>query len=126
MYWATLLRDSRLMGGDDAFGDRDYSGGGYFSWRERVITFRSDYLPSGRINRRYYWRDTRHLRVSAGGMSNTTASHADDTGAWNIEVVDEDPYLVMQDTERGQLRFTLGETGGGVLLDGRPYTRRHA
>jgi hypothetical protein len=63
-----LLRDSRLTGGDDAFGDRDYSGGGYFG---------------------------------------------------------EAPYLVMQDTERGQLRDSLGETtGGSVLLDGRPYTRR--
>lgn len=127
LYWTTLLRDSRLMGGDDAFGDRDYSGGGYFSWRERSILFTSTTLPSGRINRRYYWRDTRNLRVSAAGMSNTTASHTDYTGAWSIEVVDEDPYLVMQDTERGQLRFTLGEkAGGGVLLDGRPYTRERA
>jgi len=127
LYWTTLLRDSRLLGGDDAFGDRDYSGGGYFSWRERSILFTSTMLPSGRINRRYYWRDTRHLRVSAGGMSNTTKSDTNYTGAWSIEVVDEDAYLVMQDTERGQLRFALAETtGGGVLLDGRPYTRRHA
>jgi glycine cleavage system H protein len=125
LFWSMQLRDSRLQGGDDAFGERDYSGGGSFSWRERSISFTTVTAAGGGLDRRYQWRDTRHLRVSAGGMSNTTTSHTDYAGSWSIEVVAEKPYLVMQDGERGRLRFTLAEgSGGGILLDGRPYTRR--
>ena len=71
MFWSTKLRDCRLEGGDDAFGDTDYSGGGYFSWRKRAITFTTESTAGGGLDRRYQWRDTRHMRVSAGGMPDT-------------------------------------------------------
>jgi glycine cleavage system H protein len=122
LLWSTRLRDRRLHGGDDAFGDRDYSGGGYFSWRQRDIVFTSESKPGGGLDRRYQWRDTRWMRVSSGGLSSTTSSHTDYAGTWKIEVTDGNPYLVMRD-ERGPLQFQLQEaSGGGVLLNGRPYS----
>jgi hypothetical protein len=125
LYWSMQLRDARLEGGDDAFSDRDYSGGGVSSWRQRSITFTTESASGGGLDRRYRWRDTRRLTVSAGGMSNVTKSHTDYAGTWSIDVVGGKPYLVMQDGDRGRLRYSLAEArGGGILLDGRPYTRR--
>jgi glycine cleavage system H protein len=125
MFWSTKLRDHRLEGGNDAFGDTDYSGGGYFSWQERSITFTSESTAAGGLDRRYQWRDTRHTRVSVSGLpDNVTKSHTNYSGSWSIDVVGRTPYLVMQDHGRGRLTFTLAEADGGVLLDGRHYSRR--
>jgi hypothetical protein len=123
LLWSTRLRDRRLRGGDDAFGDRDYSGGGYFSWRQREIAFTSRYPGEGRVDRTYRWRDTRTTRVSAGGLSNTTSSHTDYSGIWNIEIIGGKPSLVLQDVDRGRLTFRLDEgPRGEVMLDGKPYS----
>jgi glycine cleavage system H protein len=123
LQWSLQLRDHRLSGGDDAFGDRDYSGGSGFSWREREIVFTTTYVPGAGADRRYAWRDTRRLRVSTALISQTTATHTDYQGTWAIEVIGAAPYLVLQDRERGRLRYRLEEDARGrVLLDGRPYT----
>ena len=126
MLWATKLGNHRLDGGDDAFGDTDYSGGGYFSWRERFIAFTNDLTAAGALDRRYQWRDTTHTRVSVSGLpDNPTKSHVHYSGTWSIDVVGRTPYLVLQDDKRGRLTFTLAETErGGVLLDGRSYSKR--
>jgi glycine cleavage system H protein len=123
LLWSMRLRDCRLHGGNSAFGDSDYSGGSYFSWRERDIAFTNDRKAGGRFDRRYVWRDTTHTRVSVAGLSNSTTSHTDHAGTWDIEVVGRVAFLVMQDGDRGRLRYRI-EDGprGGVLLDGRPYT----
>ena len=123
LQWSLQLRDNRLRGGDDSFSDRDYSGGSGFSWREREIVFTSTSVPGAGPDRRYAWRDTRRTRVSTAWMSNTTATHKDYQGIWAIEVIGTAPYLVLQDRERGRLRYRLEEDlRGRVLLDGRPYT----
>ena len=123
LLWSVRLRDRRLKGGDDAFGDRDYSGGSDFSWRQREIAFTADAIPAGGMNRRYFWRDTRWTRVSVPGLSNTTSTHTDYSGSWNVEVIGGSPYLVLQDRERGRLSFRLGEgPRGEVLLDGKAYS----
>ena len=123
LQWSLQLRDNRLSGGDDSFSDRDYSGGSAFSWREREIVFTSTSVPGAGPERRYAWRDTRRTRVSAAGLSSTTATSTDYQGTWAIEVVGAAPYLVLQDRERGRLRYRLEEDARGrVLLDGRPYT----
>jgi glycine cleavage system H protein len=126
MFWSTKLRDHRLEAGDDAFGDVDYSGGGYFSWRERSIAFTSESTAGGGLDRRYQWRDTRHTRVSVAGLPDqVTKAHTNYSGSWSIDVVGRTPSLVMQDDQRGRLSFTLAETDrGGVQLDGRSYSRR--
>lgn len=123
LQWSVQLRDSRLRGGDDAFSDRDYSGGSSFSWRQRDIVFTSKAVPGAGPNRRYLWRDTRWTRVSAAGLSSTTSTNADYHGIWAIEVMSGVPYLILQDSERGRLRYRLAEgERGTVLLDGRAYT----
>ena len=123
LQWSLQLSDNRLRGGDDSFSDRDYSGGSAFSWREREIVFTSTSVPGAGPERRYAWRDTRQTRVSAAGLSSTTVTHTDYQGNWAIEVVGGAPYLVLQDRERGRLRYRLEEDARGrVLLDGRPYT----
>jgi hypothetical protein len=94
-------------------------------WRKRSITFTTESTAGGGLDRRYQWRDTRHTRVSVGGMpDNVTESHTNHFRSWSIDVVGRTPYLAMQDDDRGRLTFTLAEAGGGVLLDGRPYSRR--
>jgi glycine cleavage system H protein len=123
LQWSVQLRDSRLRGGDDAFSDRDYSGGSSFSWRQRDIVFTSKAVPGAGPDRRYLWRDTRWTRVSVAGLSSTTSTQTDYHGNWAIEVTSGTAYLVLQDGERGRLRYRLSEGARGtVLLDGRPYT----
>jgi len=123
LLWSLRLGNCRLRGGNSAFGDGDHSGGSYFSWRERDISFTSHRSASGGFDRRYQWRDTTHTRVSAGGLSSSTKSHADYAGTWEINVVGRVAYLVLQDRDRGRLRIRLEEgPRGAVLLDGRPYS----
>jgi glycine cleavage system H protein len=122
LLWSERLRDSRLHGDNSAFGDSDYSGGSYFSWRERDIAFTSERKADGILDRRYQWRDTTHTRVSAAGLSNSTKSHTDYAGTWDIDVIGRVAYLVLQDRERGRLRLRLEEgLRGAILLDGRSY-----
>lgn len=122
LLWSVRLRDSRLHGDNSAFGDDDYSGGSYFSWRERDIAFTSERKADGGLDRRYQWRDTTHTRVSAAGLSSSTKSHTDYAGTWDIDVVGRVAYLVLEDRDRGRLRLRLEEgLREIVLLDGRSY-----
>ncbi len=122
LQWSVTLRGSRLRGGDDAFSDRDYSGGSSFSWRQRDIVFMSRAVPGVGPDRRYTWRDTRWTRVSAAGLSSTTSTHTDYQGSWTIEVIRGAPHLVLKDSERGLLRYRLDEGAREtVSLDGRAY-----
>jgi glycine cleavage system H protein len=114
--WSMRLRDTRLRGGDDVFGDRDYSGGSYFGWRERDIVLSADH--------RFVWQDTSFSRVSTAGLSSTLKRPTKYEGEWEIQVVAERPRLVLRDTERGVITFSLEESGrnGSLLLDAKAYS----
>jgi glycine cleavage system H protein len=125
LLWSVRLGNCRLHGDNSAFGDSDYSGGSHFSWRERDISFTSSRKAGGGFDQRYRWRDTTHTRVSVAGLSNSTTSHTDHAGTWDIDVVGRVAYLVLVDRDRGRLRYRLEEgSRGGVLLDGRHYGLR--
>lgn len=123
LLWSVRLGGHRLKGFSSGPQDRDYSGGSYFSWREREITLTDEPKQGGGRNRRFRWRDTSHTRVSTAGISSSTSSNTDHAGTWEIEVVGRIAYLVLQDRDRGRLRFRLEEGGRNeVLLDGQPYS----
>jgi glycine cleavage system H protein len=114
--WSKRLCDTRLRGGDDVFGDRDYSGGSYFGWRERDIVLSADH--------RFVWQDTSFSRVSTAGLSSTLRRATKYEGEWEIQVVAGRPRLVFRDSERGVITFSLEESGknGSLLLDAKPYS----
>lgn len=125
LFWSVHLGGCQLKGASSGPQDRDYSGGSYFSWRERDITLTDELRPGGGRDRRYRWRETTHTRISAAGLSSSTSSNTDHAGTWEIEVAGQVPYLVLQDRDRGRLRLRLEKGARGeVLLDGQPYDRR--
>jgi glycine cleavage system H protein len=127
LLWTVRLGGSRLQAQGSALGDRDTSGGSYFSWREREIAFTDQAKPGGGRDRRFRWRDTTHTRVSAGGLSNSTTSHADYAGTWDVEATGRPAYLVLEDRERGRQRLRLDDGAGNlVLINGRPHARRRS
>lgn len=113
--WSIRLGDTRLRGGDEAFGDRDYSGGSYFSWREREIVLAQDH--------RFVWEDRRFSRISTAGLSSTIPSNERYEGTWKITVVGGSPRLVFEDSDRGVTTFRLeASTRGHLLLDSKLYS----
>jgi hypothetical protein len=109
------LRNTKLRGGDEAFGDRDYSGGSYFSWREREIVLVQEH--------RFVWQDSSFTRVSTAKLSSTVPSHKRYQGTWKITVVAGSPRLVFEDNVRGVQTFRIeASTRGQLLLDSKPYS----
>jgi hypothetical protein len=112
--WQARLAGTRLHASLDSLRDSDYSGGGYYSTRERTLELRRD--------GEFLWRETSHLRVSAGGLSGTTTTYDDRHGRWKLSLLRQQPQLELHDSE-GRISLMSLVDGGirTVLLDGNAY-----
>jgi hypothetical protein len=112
--WQSRLEGARLSASGDSLRDSDYSGGGYFLWRERVINLHR--------TGSFVLRETSRMRVTAGGMSGTTESQDEQRGTWKISHLSKGPLLELHGTDGRTRLFWLADGGSGLVrLDGKPY-----
>jgi hypothetical protein len=114
--WTELLKDTKAKGGEDAFGDRDYSGGSYFSWGEVEFSFHG--------KQEFFVREKRWSRVSVPGLSSTTPTESTTWGTWQVSAIPDgtDPTLCMTHHDGSMKLIHLGRgADGSLLLNGKPY-----
>jgi hypothetical protein len=110
--WQSRLENAQLCAGAEALRDRDYVGGGYFTWHERTIVLDQ----SGD----FFWRETSHMRVTAAGHTNVTTTHDDRRGTWKLSFLKKGPLLEMHGSDGGINCFWIADGGRGrLLLDGK-------
>lgn len=113
--WQSRLEGARLAASGDSLRDRDYSGGGYFTWRERVIVLHR--------TGNFVLRETSRMRVTAGGMSNVTETQDEQRGTWKLAYPKRGPLLELVGSDGRTSAFWLTDGGRGqIRLDGKPYS----
>jgi hypothetical protein len=113
--WSALLRDTKATGGRDAFGDRDYSGGSYFSWGEVEVLFFAE--------QRFRVRETRRSHIGAAGLSSSVPTPTETRGKWAVTATLDGLLLLTLTGADGSsriYRLARGD-GGALLLDDKPY-----
>ena len=113
--WRALLRDTKAKGGHDAFGDRDYSGGSYFSWGELEFWFFKD--------QRVRVLETRRSHISVPGLSSTVPTKTDTPGTWAVWTDRHGLPELHLEGDHGlyrTYRLARGDNGA-LLLDDKPY-----
>jgi hypothetical protein len=113
--WQVRLEGARLSASGDSLRDSDYSGGGYFTWREHVIALHRTGT--------FVWLETSRMRVTAGGMSNVTETQDERRGTWKLSYLKKGTLLELHGSDGRVSPFWLTDGGcGQVRLDGKPYS----
>lgn len=85
---------------------------------ERIFTF----LPDGTFR----FASRTMTFISAGEFSSNSVKKDDAVGTWAIESDGKQAFLILKPIGKGSERLELKQSGGYILLNGRPFSRSKA